>query len=420
MICYVPVLPFFFATKDAIFNSGIQKPGEEDWDFAARMKATEKQRTEGQAAAAIFKRLNFYSYFTCYVFAISLYPYYEGEDYAETTERVMKAVWPSLSFWSPEFLLSFSWPRVSIPSQIGLALSIGAFSLEYLLLAWQVGLAYMYPLGYAFDGMYEKEPALHKAARVGSPDVVKALVDAEAKLDLVDADGRSALHHAAERGSAEMVKVLVDAKANLDLVSKDGKSALHWAAQQGSAEVVKVLVNAKANLDLVDKNGKSALLWAAQQGFAEVLNILVDAKANLDLVGKLYQDGTSYFLSVLENLNLSLPVEVMVKLGLVGKEDGYSALHWAAQQGSAETVKVLVDAKANIGLVGKEDGYSALHWAAQQGSAEMVKILVDAKANRYLVDVVGVWDGNDDILRASDGGVLAIAKSALSLGNDND
>jgi len=154
---------------------------------------------------------------------------------------------------------------------------------------------------------------------------------------------------------------LVDAKANLDLVSKDGKSALHWAAQQGSAEVVKVLVNAKANLDLVDKNGKSALLWAAQQGFAEVLNILVDAKANLDLVGKLYQDGTSYFLSVLENLNLSLPVEVMVKLGLVGKEDGYSALHWAAQQ----------------------------------GSAEMVKILVDAKANRYLVDVVGVWDGNE-------------------------
>mmetsp|Transcript_33506 Transcript_33506/g.61257 ORF Transcript_33506/g.61257 Transcript_33506/m.61257 type:complete len:88 (-) Transcript_33506:369-632(-) len=78
----------------------------------------------------------------------------------------------------------------------------------------------MYPLGYAFDGMYDEEPALHKAARVGSPDVVKALVDAEAEIDLVDADGRSALHHAAERGSAEMVKVLVDAKANLDLVEK--------------------------------------------------------------------------------------------------------------------------------------------------------------------------------------------------------
>jgi len=129
----------------------------------------------------IFKRLVFYSFFACLVFGIALYPFYEGDGYVETVERVSAAVLPSLSLWSPEFALSFSWPRVSLPSQIGLALSIGALSLEYLLLAWQVGLAYMYPLGYAFDGMYDKEPeepALHEAAREGSADAAKASVDA--------------------------------------------------------------------------------------------------------------------------------------------------------------------------------------------------------------------------------------------------
>jgi len=159
---FMPTLLYFSKTKGAIFTSGIQKPFEKDWDFAARMKkVTEKQRTEGEAATMIFKRLFFYSFFACSVFAISLYPYYvDGEGYVKTVKRVSVAVLPSLSFWSPEFALSFSWPRVSFPSQLGLVVSIGAISLEYFLLGWQLVTAHMYPLGYAFDGMYAKEPAL--------------------------------------------------------------------------------------------------------------------------------------------------------------------------------------------------------------------------------------------------------------------
>jgi hypothetical protein len=184
---FVPPLAYYLKMKDAIHNSGIKKWGEQDWQFAERMKkVTDKERTEGEAAAVIFKRLVFYSFFACLVFGIALYPFYEGDGYSETMQRISGAVLSSLSFWSPEFALSFSWPRVSFPSQIGLALSIGALSLEYLLLAWQVVLAYMYPMGYAFDGMYDKEPALHKAVREGSAEMVKALVDAKAKLNLLN------------------------------------------------------------------------------------------------------------------------------------------------------------------------------------------------------------------------------------------
>jgi len=159
---FVPPIAYFLAMHNAIFNSGIHKPREKDFAFAARMKkVTEKQRTEGEAATMIFKRLFFYSFFACSVFAISLYPYYvDGEGYVKTVKRVSVAVLPSLSFWSPEFALSFSWPRVSFPSQLGLVVSIGAISLEYFLLGWQLVTAHMYPLGYAFDGMYAKEPAL--------------------------------------------------------------------------------------------------------------------------------------------------------------------------------------------------------------------------------------------------------------------
>mmetsp|Transcript_61476 Transcript_61476/g.115703 ORF Transcript_61476/g.115703 Transcript_61476/m.115703 type:complete len:91 (-) Transcript_61476:141-413(-) len=59
--------------------------------------------------------------------------------------------------------------------------------------------------------------------------------------------------------------MLVDAKAKLDLVDANGKSALIWAAKQGHVEVVKILVDAEANLDLLSKNGiMSALRLVAK------------------------------------------------------------------------------------------------------------------------------------------------------------
>jgi len=161
LIFFVPPIVYFAITCDAIYNSGIKTRSERDHEFVRRMeKVTEEQRSEGEAAALIFKRLVFYSFFACLVFGVSLYPFYEGYGYVETMEHVSAAVLPSLSFWSPEFALSFSWPRVSFPSQLGLVVSIGAISLEYFLLGWQLVTAHMYPLGYAFDGMYAKEPAL--------------------------------------------------------------------------------------------------------------------------------------------------------------------------------------------------------------------------------------------------------------------
>jgi len=68
----------------------------------------------------------------------------------------------------------------------------------------------------------------------------------------------------------------------------------------------------------------------------------------------------------------------------LNQEDGYSALHWAAQQGSAETVKVLVDAKANIYLMDMR-GKTACEVATEstKGEWEEVVKLLDAHALQH-------------------------------------
>lgn len=60
---------------------------------------------------------------------------------------------------------------------------------------------------------YTGRTPLHLAAMSSTPDIVRALVDAGARLVARLADGRTALHLAAARGNAEIVKILLDKSA---------------------------------------------------------------------------------------------------------------------------------------------------------------------------------------------------------------
>jgi ankyrin repeat protein len=60
--------------------------------------------------------------------------------------------------------------------------------------------------------------------------------------------------------------------------------------------------------------------------------------------------------------------------------DGMTALHWAAAQGDADLVSVLLYAGANIRATTRLGGYTPLHLASQSGSAAVIKALAAAGA----------------------------------------
>ena len=60
--------------------------------------------------------------------------------------------------------------------------------------------------------------------------------------------------------------------------------------------------------------------------------------------------------------------------------DGMTALHWAAQQGNAELVSMLLSAGANVRATTRLGGYTPLHLASQGGHATAVAALIAAGA----------------------------------------
>ena len=77
-------------------------------------------------------------------------------------------------------------------------------------------------------------------------------------------------------------------------------------------------------------------------------------------------------------------VRTLIKQGAdvnAAQGDGMTALHWAAMQGDAELVKMLVAAGARTEVTTRNAAYVPLHLAARAGNAAAVSALLDAGAN---------------------------------------
>ena len=85
-------------------------------------------------------------------------------------------------------------------------------------------------------------------------------------------------------------------------------------------------------------------------------------------------------------------VRILLKAGAdvnVAQGDGMTALHWSAENRSAEMAAMLIYAGANVEAVTRIGGYTPLHLASRSGSAAIVQELLEAGANPTVASSAG-------------------------------
>jgi uncharacterized protein len=159
--------------------------------------------------------------------------------------------------------------------------------------------------------------ALISAAARGDLQVVKALVERGADVNVKDNKGYTALNHAIEarydevsevllnhpqldpnargrngvttlmsyvwRERKDAVQKLLDRGADVNAQDNDGDAALHGAAQSGNVEIVDMLIAKGANLNLKNKQGGTPLMWAAVFGHEDAARRLLERGADPSL-----------------------------------------------------------------------------------------------------------------------------------------
>jgi ankyrin repeat protein len=115
------------------------------------------------------------------------------------------------------------------------------------------------------------------AAAVGDPAVLgDLLADDRSAVDVWSADGFTALHFAAFLGGPEVVRLCIDAGADVGAVARNAMQVqpLHSAAANGHVESCRLLLEAGANPNAQQQGGYTPLDAAEHAGKSELAALL--------------------------------------------------------------------------------------------------------------------------------------------------
>jgi ankyrin repeat protein len=224
---------------------------------------------------------------------------------------------------------------------------------------------------------------------------VRALLTKNMDVNAAQPDGTTALMWAVRANDTELVDVLLAAGANVTAANREGATPLYQASENGNGPIIERLLRAGADVNGTFLfTGETALMEAARTGRVEALKVLLDHGADVNAREALR---------------------------------GTTALMWAASQGHAAGIRFLIERGADIGAKSKQDraipygtagpgakipddlqsgGLTPLIFAVREGSFDSIKALVDAKAdvNQTSGDgsgplLVAVLNGRYDIAR---------------------
>ena len=153
----------------------------------------------------------------------------------------------------------------------------------------QVGIA-VYPYYKTIPELYEDYK------RDSSTENLKKLLEAiknpKIDLDNIDIDRIPFLIAAYGNGHVEVVEALINGGADLNIKNEYGDTALILACTNGHNDIVQALINGRADLNIKDKYGYTSLILACREGKADIAQALINGGADWSI--KNQHDETTY------------------------------------------------------------------------------------------------------------------------------
>lgn len=226
--------------------------------------------------------------------------------------------------------------------------------------------------------------ALHYASLDSSLDLgmMRVLLQSGDKdiMNLGDDNGQTPLHYAAARDFTNGIELMVEYGVDTELTDHYGFTPYLWAVIAGQRDATVSMLNLGVDINSTSADGKSALGWAASLGYSSIAEVLAMHGADVMSITRNTQ------IAPLEEAAAcgSFPtVQLLLRYGADPNHrdlNGWSAIHWAAEEGHLEIVRLLLRHGANVNAISSY-GTSPLHCAANGGQNNIVSLLLQLGAD---------------------------------------
>ena len=224
----------------------------------------------------------------------------------------------------------------------------------------------------AVDG----SPPLIQAAENDDLASVLRLLKTGARANVATRNGVTPLSLAAINRDAAMADALLKAGADPNAAELNGETVLMTSARTGNGDLVELLLSHGSNVAARGEAfGETALMLAAQANQPQAIAALLKHGAAVDDRSTALTYEKDRF--GLEGVNTILP------------PGSWTALMYAARDGSADAVRVLAESGAGLNLA-DPDGSTPLLLAITNGHYDAAALLVEKGADPNLADSAGM------------------------------
>jgi ankyrin repeat protein len=279
------------------------------------------------------------------------------------------------------------------------------------------------------DGM----TALHWTALGGDLKTMEVLLYAGAATEALTRVGAyTPLHLASSRGHAAAVARLLNAGSKVTALTATGVQPLHLAAQAGDVETVKALLDGSADINAKDKtHGRTPLVFAASQDRVDALKLLLargaDARLTTSVIDYRARAAADTQARQLRDKVASARTGRAIDSNFDPDPPAPGAAGQGARAGQGAGVDPTIPTvnpqagrggsgprpPSDIEQIGKQGGFTALHYAARDGFHAVALALVDAGVN---INVPTDGDRSTPIIVATVNGHYDLALTLLARG----
>eukprot|EP00057_Strongylocentrotus_purpuratus_P018141 XP_011672615.1 PREDICTED: E3 ubiquitin-protein ligase MIB1-like [Strongylocentrotus purpuratus] len=230
------------------------------------------------------------------------------------------------------------------------------------------------------SGEGDEESQLIKAAKRGKVERVVEILSTSPEKANVKVGGKTALHKAAAQGHLEVVQALLESGAEIDITTDDGgNTPLIYSVEGDEPAITKYLIGKGADINRGNDNGRRAIHQAAYKGLVDCARVLINHGCDVN-VQDTEKDTPLHDAIMKSRLDV---IELLVKVPdldvTIPDERGFTALQFAALKDKPEAAELIARSCPQSIVVAKDDGFNILHICAVNNHVEVMKAVMAMK-----------------------------------------